>query len=884
MGCAAGVLSSASGRAARRETVRQPARAFSDSGTYGCTHVPAVIPQPSSLQVPQDKERQGGGLDGRSDYQSFSDWREGDSTERQCASSSSDILFAKLDSLQNKCRELPGLADCETGTPGVQTCSSATQLTVHTSVHSCSSSHLGATLSEQDKHTQHLANAEALESCPLEGVYRVPDFRETDIGAPPGKQAVWQANCDGYRSSDLPDCFFDRDATAETASCATTEMQFLGSIVHALHTPEHSYDSSQLGTTPSAQDTTSPNSASVEEWISCAPDGVWPNGLDTKCLPDGHLAHSESLETVVSGPQQSARSIDDVDEPITERPGTLHSAARLHMVMRELRQRKSLGPPAGCWEPGSGHGQRMLSRSQTMMSMPASCVTLSSAERANEESRESAEERSDVQDTGAPVRDTTCLSEASSQPPAGVCRHEPAQMLGSSVEIQHLEDVTGAAAAAAVLPVTFFLEELQAMKVADLKDLLRERNLLLSGKKADLIERLLNPEGQQRRQRQRPKLPILIRALPLHLRPVLFTQNGWPATSADALGKLQATNAKVLGKSGMQAMQCLREISELDGALDGFVSPLKRYAREGRIHAFFNLNTETGRLSSTNPNLQNQPTGRRLSVRDAFVAAPGKVLIDADYAQLELRVVAHLAGCKPMAEALNSGGDIHSKTAALMFAEVREAIERGEVTVDERPQEPGQEPVLPSVKEKFKALRDKAKTLNFSVLYGKTTFGLAKDWGMTQSEATMFIKRWFEAFPEIRKWQLEMEFEATSDAGCVRTLLGRSRKLRGTQSADRKDLAAALRMAINTPVQGGAADIVTLAMLKLHNSEKLQMLGFELVHQIHDEVLLEGPEENQEEAKAEVVRLMEDPLPFPLLARLAVSVRTGRTWHEGKGA
>lgn len=193
-----------------------------------------------------------------------------------------------------------------------------------------------------------------------------------------------------------------------------------------------------------------------------------------------------------------------------------------------------------------------------------------------------------------------------------------------------------------------------------------------------------------------------------------------------------------------------------------FLRPLQTASQvlnDGRIHSELNLNTMTGRLSTRNPNLQGEPTASPNDVRALISAQPGRRLLIADYGQLELRLVAHLANCQPMIDILKSGGDIHSQTAYKMFEDVHQAVDRGHVRLDEQVVESAgtkdaskEVEAVPTVKEHFVELRKKAKTLNFSLLYGKTAFSLAEEWNVTEKEAQVVIDSWFDAFPEVHQW------------------------------------------------------------------------------------------------------------------------------------
>jgi DNA polymerase-1 len=190
-----------------------------------------------------------------------------------------------------------------------------------------------------------------------------------------------------------------------------------------------------------------------------------------------------------------------------------------------------------------------------------------------------------------------------------------------------------------------------------------------------------------------------------------------------------------------------------------------------------NLNTETGRLSSRRPNLQNQPALEKdpYKIRDAFIAEPGNTLIVADYGQLELRILAHVTNCVSMIDAFASGGCFHSRTAVGMYDYIREDIEKGNVLL-EWDYSKGEKPPVPLVKDKYGSERRKAKTLNFSIAYGKTVHGLAEDWGIDKEEAMKTLEAWYRDRPEVKEWQ-EKTKKAAMEEGKVYTIMGRHRNL-----------------------------------------------------------------------------------------------------------
>lgn len=254
----------------------------------------------------------------------------------------------------------------------------------------------------------------------------------------------------------------------------------------------------------------------------------------------------------------------------------------------------------------------------------------------------------------------------------------------------------------------------------------------------------------------------------------------------------------------------------------------------------------------------------------------------ADYGQLELRLLAHMTQCESMIKAFRSGGCFHSRTAMGMFDHVRAAVEREEVLL-EWDKSKGEAPA-PLLKDVYASERRRAKTLNFSIAYGKTVFGLSKDWGVSREEARAMLDAWYADRPEVLHWQRETIARAHR-TGNTRTLLGRYRNLKGIDSGNRAMVAHLERAAINTPIQGGAADVMTLAMIKISRSPILRELGFKMLLQIHDEVILEGPKEYAAEAKAELVACMEQPfdayLPY-LDVDLVVDANTADNWYEAK--
>jgi DNA polymerase I-like protein with 3'-5' exonuclease and polymerase domains len=363
------------------------------------------------------------------------------------------------------------------------------------------------------------------------------------------------------------------------------------------------------------------------------------------------------------------------------------------------------------------------------------------------------------------------------------------------------------------------------------------------------------------------------------------------------------------GREGVEAccaLEALCDVSAVDKLLSAFLVPLQGDSistpHDHRVHCSLNLNTETGRLSARRPNLQNQPALEkdRYQVRRAFAAdvSRGRTLVVADYGQLELRLLAHMTGCKSMIEAFELGGDFHSRTALGMYDHIRAAVDRGDCLLEweaphdhDDPSAPQPKPPAPLLKDVFASERRKAKVLNFSIAYGKTARGLSRDWGVPLSEAEETLERWYGDRPEVRAWQ-ERQRAHAREHGYVNTLLGRRRGLLpAIASPDRFLRLRAERAAINTPIQGSAADVAAAAMLAIDADAWLREHGWRLLLQVHDEVMLEGPKETAEEARRRVVAAMANPWAAlcgadagvrPLLVELAVDCKSADTWYEAK--
>ena len=329
--------------------------------------------------------------------------------------------------------------------------------------------------------------------------------------------------------------------------------------------------------------------------------------------------------------------------------------------------------------------------------------------------------------------------------------------------------------------------------------------------------------------------------------PVLKKTKTGPSTDSEVLEAL-APQHEIVDKVLEYRTLVKLKSTYVDG-LRGLIDPAT-----GRVHTTFNQTvTATGRLSSTEPNLQNIPVrleeGRR--IRKVFAAAPGMVLLTADYSQIELRVLAHIAADRNLQQAFLDGEDIHARTAGEIFD-----LPLGEVT---------------------RAQRAAAKAVNFGIVYGISDFGLSRNIGISRAQAKDYIESYLGRYPGVRAY-MESTVAGARSAGYVRTLLGRRRYLPDINSRNRTLRQFAERMAINTPIQGSAADIIKVAMLNLHRRLVESESGARLILQVHDELILELPPESLREVADLVRREMEGAVQ--LTVPLVVDLKTGPNWYD----
>lgn len=325
------------------------------------------------------------------------------------------------------------------------------------------------------------------------------------------------------------------------------------------------------------------------------------------------------------------------------------------------------------------------------------------------------------------------------------------------------------------------------------------------------------------------------------------TKSGQYATSEDILQKLSSKHEIIKHILEYRTYQKLK--STYVDAL-----PLQIDKDDHRVHTNFSQTTAaTGRLASVNPNLQNIPirTLRGQQIRGAFVANPGNKLIAADYSQIELRLIAAISEEENMIKAFQDGEDIHASTASKLFD-----VPLEEVT---------------------KTQRSQAKTVNFGILYGQGAFGLAEQTGLSRSEAKEMIANYFETYPKLKKYMAEQVTKA-QEMGYVETILNRKRHLKDINSANFVVKAHAERNAVNAPIQGSAADVIKLAMIKIDEQFTEKDLKTKMLLQVHDELVFEAPEEELETVTALIKKEMETA--YETTVPLLVEVGVGDNWLE----
>jgi DNA polymerase I len=347
---------------------------------------------------------------------------------------------------------------------------------------------------------------------------------------------------------------------------------------------------------------------------------------------------------------------------------------------------------------------------------------------------------------------------------------------------------------------------------------------------------------------------------PQQLGKVLFEEMNLPAPVKWGKGKVVSTAADVL--EGLapnhpiaQHVLDYRQLSKLKGtyidALPQLINP-----KSGRVHTTFNqAGAATGRLSSSNPNLQNIPirTLEGREIRAAFIPEAGWELVVADYSQIELRLLAHMSSDPVLVESFTHGEDIHTRTAAEVFK-----VDPGLVSSD---------------------MRRAAKAVNFGIVYGQTPFGLAQTLGIDRKEAELYIRRYFERYAGVREF-IDQTIAEVRQTGVAKTLLGRRRPIPDMQSRNPSARSFAERTAVNTPLQGTAADLIKIAMIRLARQIEEKKMKSRMLLQVHDELVFEAPPAEKEDLRALVIAEMENV--FPLSVPLSVETGSGANWRDAK--
>ena len=275
------------------------------------------------------------------------------------------------------------------------------------------------------------------------------------------------------------------------------------------------------------------------------------------------------------------------------------------------------------------------------------------------------------------------------------------------------------------------------------------------------------------------------------------------------------------------------------------------------MHSTFKqTETRTGRISSTEPNMQNIPIRTELGsqMRKFFVAKPGCVLLDADYSQIELRILAHISNDSRMIAAFREGADIHTATASQVFGVPAE--------------------VLPA------ELRRRAKAINFGIVYGIGAYSLSQDINVSVAEAKEYIENYLHTYSGVRQYMNDI-VESSAKSGFVKTMFGRVRHLPEITSSNHNTKAFGERVALNTPIQGTAADIIKIAMVKVYQRLKEEGLSAQLILQVHDELLIEVSKADAPRAKGILKEEMEHAAD--LSVPLSVDVSEGENWYDAKG-
>ena len=396
------------------------------------------------------------------------------------------------------------------------------------------------------------------------------------------------------------------------------------------------------------------------------------------------------------------------------------------------------------------------------------------------------------------------------------------------------------------MPLAFVLRDMEREGFLVDADALRELGVSFDATIARLIDEIAELAGER----------INLNS-PKQLGEMLFERMGLPAPKKTRTG--YSTSAEVLEELAAEHPVCAkileyRKYSKLRSTYIDSLIQLRDDA--GRVHTHFDqVGTATGRLSSSEPNLQNIPVRTELGreIRGAFIAKPGHVLVDADYSQIELRVLAHISGDETMIDAFRKGEDIHARTAAEVYG-----VPFDQVTHQ---------------------MRSASKAVNFGIVYGISDFALAKNIGVSRREARDFINRYFERYPGVKAY-MEQSVQDARERGYAVTLMGRRRYLPELASSNFNVRSFGERCAMNSPIQGTAADIIKLAMIRVDRELKRRGMRTKLILQVHDELILEAPADEADAAAALLKECMEGVMQLEV--PLQTDITTGGDWRACK--
>ncbi|MBR5338427.1 MAG: DNA polymerase I [Lachnospiraceae bacterium] len=396
------------------------------------------------------------------------------------------------------------------------------------------------------------------------------------------------------------------------------------------------------------------------------------------------------------------------------------------------------------------------------------------------------------------------------------------------------------------MPLIFTLDSMERYGIAVKRDELRTYGAQLSGRIAELEKAIYDQAGEEFNINSPKQLGVILFEK-MNLPGGKKTKTGY-STAADVLEKLAEKNHIV--SDILEYRQLTKLKSTYADGLDEFIG------EDGRIHSNFNQTiTATGRISSTEPNLQNIPVRMELGrlIRKVFVPEEGFIFIDADYSQIELRVLAHMSGDESLIKAYREEADIHAITASEVF----------HVSISE---------VTP-------LMRRNAKAVNFGIVYGISTFGLSRDLSITRKEAAEYIERYYETYPGIKAALTGMVDSAKKNGYSV-TLWGRKRPIPELGSGNFMQRSFGERVAMNAPIQGTAADIIKIAMIDVDREIKKRGLKSRLILQVHDELLIEA----HKSEKDEVISILKEKMmgAATLAVPLEIQVSEGNNWYEAK--